>query len=63
MTDRRTEKKLARRLAKAKGRRYQGALNELRGLPEGTSWREYVERVERQKADGTLIDGGKEKRS
>lgn len=42
------QKKLARRLQRARGYSYQAALNELRQLPTWTDWTKYVERVEWQ---------------
>lgn len=42
MTQSRNQKRLARQLAEFRGCAYTAALNELRGLPAGTSWTEYV---------------------
>ena len=47
MTANKNRKRLVRRLAKARGASYMQALNELRGLPPGTDWSVYVERVEK----------------
>ena len=45
MTQNKNQKRLARQLAEHRGCTYQTALNELRGLPPGTSWTEYVAKV------------------
>lgn len=51
-------RKLIRRLAKAKKIQYTTALNELKELPEGVSWKGYVERVERARESDALLDMG-----
>jgi len=45
VTQNKNQKRLARQLAEFRGCAYTAALSELRGLPPGTSWTEYVAKV------------------
>lgn len=57
-----SQKRIIRDLQELRGCSYTAAMNELRGLPEGTNWKDYVMRVAAEPApnedeDGSPLDG------